>query len=353
MKVNQSAVLIAYRDPGFIEENVKKLMSKGFEIIIAADEPSDEILKIIEKYGLKATISDKRRGKWKALNDAVAIAEGDYIIFVDSDTRIVELGDFEEFDAVEIVKEINASSLIERLANIEFFNMFLTTKLASKLGSCLSLNGAAFGIKKDVLLKLGGFRKRINEDTDLGMRLGLNGYRVGICGKAITKAPSSFKDWLVQRERWSLGGAEVVIENFRSILKKPKLWIPYLFLFYPSVIGLVLGFALPDSVILKVLSLILPFMFFVHFKIVSLLLLSIFEIHVIRNLIAMFISFIIWALTVIVLSKKTNYSIELKLLPIYYFIYNPLWTMLCIVALAKASVFRLRGKKLKVKGWVI
>ena len=348
----KSAVLIAYRKPGFIEENVKKLMSKGFEIIIAVDEPSDEILRIIREYGLKATISDKRRGKWRALNDASTLAEGDYIIFVDSDTRIAELGDFEEFDAVEIVKEINASSLMERLANIEYFNMFLTAKIASKLGSCLSLNGAAFGIKKDVLLKLGGFRKCINEDTDLGVRLGLNGYRVGVCGRAITKAPSSFKDWLVQRERWSLGGAEVVIENFQSILKKPKLWVPYLFLFYPSVIGLVFGLTLPDSVILKALSLILPFMFFVHFKVVSLLLLSIFELHVIRNLIAMLTSFIIWALAVIVLSKKTNYSIELKLLPLYYFIYNPLWTMLCIVALAKASVFRLIGRELKVKGWV-
>ena len=347
----KSAVLIAYKEPGFIEENVRNLTRKGFEVIIAADEPSNEILKIIRKYRLKATISDKRRGKWRALNDAVTIAEGDYVIFVDSDTIIAELEGFEEFDAVEIRKEINASSLMERLANIEYFNMFLTARIASKLGSCLSLNGAAFGIKKDVLLKLGGFRKCINEDTDLGVRLGLNGYRVGVCGKAITRAPSSFKDWLVQRERWSLGGAEVVIENLWSILKRPKLWIPYLFLFYPSIIGLVLGFTLPDSVILKALSLILPFMFFVHFKIVSLLLLSIFELHVIRNLIAMFTSFIIWALTVIVLSKKTDYSFELKLLPIYYFIYNPLWTMLCIVALAKVSVSRLTGRELKVEGW--
>lgn len=56
----KSAVLIAYRVPGFIEENVKKLMNEGFEIIVAADKPSDELLRIIRKYGLKATISDER-----------------------------------------------------------------------------------------------------------------------------------------------------------------------------------------------------------------------------------------------------------------------------------------------------
>lgn len=349
----KSAVLVAYRKPGFIKENVKKLKEKGFEVIVAVDEPNDEILRIVREHDLKATISEKRRGKWRALNDAISLAEGDYIIFMDSDTRIVELGDFEEFDAVEIVKEVNASLLIERLAKIEFFNMFLTAKIASKLGSCLSLNGAAFGIRRDVLLKLGGFRRRINEDTDLGIRLGLNGYRVGVCGRAITKSPSRLKDWLAQRERWSLGGAEVVIENLPSILKKPRLWIPYLFQFYPSIVGFALGFALPDSVILKVLNLILPFMFFVNFKLVSLLLLSIFELHVMRNVIAMLVSFIVWALTVIVLSKKTNYEIEFKLLPLYYLLYNPLWTMICIVALAKASVFRLIGKELRVRGWVV
>ena len=349
----KSAVLVAYRKPGFIKENVKKLKEKGFEVIVAVDEPSDEILRIVREHDLKATISGKRRGKWRALNDAISLAEGDYIIFMDSDTRIVELGDFKEFDAVEIVKEVNASLLIERLAKIEFFNMFLTAKIASKLGSCLSLNGAAFGIRRDVLLKLGGFRRRINEDTDLGIRLGPNEYRVGVCGRAITKSPSSFKDWLAQRERWSLGGAEVVIENLPSILKKPRLWIPYLFQFYPSIVGLTLGFALPDSVILKVLNLILPFMFFVNFKLVSLLLLSVFELHVMRNVIAMLVSFIIWALTVIVLSKKTNYEIEFKLLPLYYFLYNPLWTMICMVALAKTSVFRLIGRELRVRGWVV
>lgn len=231
---------------------------------------------------------------------------------------------FEKFDAVEIRKEVNASSLMEKLANIEYFNMFLTAKIASKLGSCLSLNGAAFGIKKDVLLKLGGFRRRINEDTDLGVRLGLNGYKVGVCGRAITKAPSSFRDWRVQRERWSLGGAEIVIENLLSILKKPKLWVPYLFLFYPTIIGLTLGLILPDSVILKILNIILPFMFFIPSKFVSLALLAIFEIHVIRNLIAILTSFFIWALAMIALSKKTKYKIELKLLPLYYFVYLPL-----------------------------
>jgi len=218
----KSAIIVSYRDSSYIEENVKKLISDGFEIIIAVDEPNEEILRIIKEYNLKHTVSNKRRGKWRALNDAVALAEGYHILFIDSDTKILRLDCNYDFDAVDIVKEIEGSSLLERLVNIEYFNMFLTAKIASRFGTCLSLNGAAFGIKKDVLLNLGGFRKRINEDTDLGVRLGLKGYRFGVRGKATTKAPTTFKSCFSQRERWSLGGAEVVIEHIGSILKKTK-----------------------------------------------------------------------------------------------------------------------------------
>ncbi len=349
----KSAIIVSYRDHGYIEENVKRLISNGFEIIIAVDEPNEEVLRIIKEYNLKHTISNKRRGKWRALNDAVTLAEGDYILFIDSDTKILRLDCHYDFDAVDIVKEIEGSSLLERLVNIDYFNMFLTAKIASKFGTCLSLNGAAFGIKKDVLLNLGGFRRRINEDTDLGVRFGLKGYRFGVCGKATTKAPITFKSWFAQRERWSLGGAETVIEHIGGILKKPKLWIPYLFLFYPSVIGFILNFSFSDNIILKILSLILPFLFFLNFKAISLLLLFLFEVHIIKYVIVTLIAFIVWASIEIFLSKRYKYNVDFKLLPIYYFVYVPLWTMISIVAIAKVLIYRILGKELNVKNWVV
>ncbi len=35
----KSAIIAAYRDVNFVEENVQKLIRNGFEVIIAADEP--------------------------------------------------------------------------------------------------------------------------------------------------------------------------------------------------------------------------------------------------------------------------------------------------------------------------
>jgi len=348
-----SAILVAYRHPGYIEENVKKLKDKVFEIVVAADKPNSELLKIIKKYGLKATISSKRRGKWKALNDAISIANGNYLLFIDSDTRVIDIGNLEDSEVVEMRKEISCSSVLEKLVNIDYFNMLLSSKIASKLNSCLGLNGAVFGIKKDILLKLGKFRPYLAEDIDLGMRLGLNGYKIKISGKAITKAPSNLREWLSQRERWSAGGSEVVLDNFAYILKKPKIWIPALILLYPAIIGFLINLLLPDSAILKIFYFILPFIPFLSSKFLILALLTIFELHIIRNLISILISFGVWASVIVAISKKVKYHLQLRVLPAYYFLYSPLWMIVSIVAFVKVLIYRLRNKKVKIENWVV
>lgn len=215
-----TVILTTHKKLGFIEYNVEKLKRIcQSEIIIAADEPEEEILQLIKRYNLKATVSNERRGKWRALNDALKLATCDYILFIDSDTKIEFNIDellkcFEKYDAIEIGKEVNASSLIEKLARIDYLNMFITSKLSSKLNSCLGLNGAAFAIKRDIIKKF-GFRARINEDTDLGLRLAINGYKVGVFGKTITKSPSTFKSWLMQRERWAIAVLKFFLRTIR------------------------------------------------------------------------------------------------------------------------------------------
>ncbi len=271
---------------------------------------------------------------------------------MDSDTKIVNLCDLNGKDAIEIRKEVFASSILEKLINIDYFVMFLTAKLAEKFNSCLSINGSAFLIKKSVLQSVGGFRRRINEDTDLGVRLGLKGFRVCVDGKAITKVPSNLKDWFVQRERWSLGGAEVIIENFWKIVRRPRLWIPYLFVFYPAMVGFLLSLLLPDSLILKLLYFLLPLMVFLSPKLLSLTMLMLFEIHTIKNLLAILLSFIIWSSTMMFLARKLRYRIDYKLLPLYYFVYSPLWTMICITSFFRVLILKLFKKEIKVKHWL-
>lgn len=346
-----SVIIAAYKEPGYAEENVQRFRNE--EVIIAADKPNPELITVIEKYNLKATISTERRGKANSLNDAAQLATGEYLVFMDSDTRVLELGNPRGFDAAEIRKEVNSSTIMEKLANIDYFNMLITSMLVTRLNSCLSVNGAAICIRKDVLQELGGFRRCINEDTDLGLKLGMYGYNVGVIGRALTKAPSSPSEWLAQRERWGLGGAQVVLENLRSIIRKPKVWVPSLILLYPALIGLMINFLLPASIFLKLLYVVLPFMLFLPNQVVVALLLAVFEWQVTKNLLTITGPFFVWLVIMFILSKKINYDLKARYLPIYFFVYSPLWTAICAVSVAKVAVYKWRGKELTVENWPV
>lgn len=349
----RSAIITAYREEGVMEKNIRALLDHGYEVVLAIDCPNDRLKEIVERYPVKATVSDKRRGKWRALNDALRLVNGDEILFLDSDTEILSFTNLNGKDAIEIRKEIEGESLMERLVNLDYFVMFVTAKLAEKLNSCLSINGSAFMIKKRVLDELGGFKRKINEDTDLGARLGLRGFKVGVDGRAVTRAPKSFRDWFVQRERWSLGGAEVVLDYFWDIAKRPRLWLPYLFVFYPAFVGFVLSMLLPDSLILKLLYFLIPLMVFLSPKLLSLAMLMLFEIHTLRNILIVFLSFLLWSITIVALSKYYDYRVDFKLLPIYYFFYSPLWAIICVVSFFRVLCFRFLRKRMDVKGWKV
>jgi len=355
--VRISVIIAAYKRAGYIEYNVKRLRG-NYEVIVAADEPERKLLEVIEKYGLKASISEKRRGKWRALNDAAKLATGDVLLFLDSDTRlecdIESISDMlRRYDAVEIRKEINASTTIQKLANVDYLNMCTVATLASKLKASLGLNGAAFGIRKDVFFKLGGFRSKINEDTDLGIRLGLHGFRVGVGGKVVTKAPSTLKEWLAQRERWAIGGAEVFIENFWHIIRKPALWLPAVFLLFPAIAGFAINILISDDALTKLLYLILPAMLFLPPKILALLMFILYQEHLLQNMLAALTAFLVWVIVEVILALKMNWKIDLKLLPVFYFFYSPLWMMLCLTAFFRVSIAKLRKRGVEVKDWTL
>ncbi len=349
----KTVVITSYRDAGYIEENLKRFSKGDFEVVIAVDDPEDKILEIIQGYGVKASISKERRGKWKALNDALKLVSGDQIIFLDSDTIIDDLSGLNGCDVVEILKEVKGDNTIEKLVNIDFLVMSLGSKIASKFGSCLGINGSAFVIKKSVIEKLGGFRKRINEDTDLGVRVGLNGYRFAVCGRAYTRAPKNFKEWFKQRERWSMGGAEILIENFIPVLLRPKLWIPYLVFFYPAIFGFLVSLLLPESYLFKTLYLILPFIAILSPKLASLAILVLYEVGNIKNILAAFVSFSAWSGLIILFSSKMNYKIDYRLLPVYYFLYSPLWTIICFISFFRVLIYKIIGKEIRIKGWKV
>jgi len=353
-----SVIFAVYKSPGYVEKNYLRLKKSNVEceFILAADEPDSKTLFIARKYSFLRCFSSSRRGKWRALNEAAKLAKGKYLLFIDSDTILeCSLEDIikalQKYDVVEIRKEIMGKKIIEKLVNIDYLNMFTVAKLCEKFNSCLGVNGAAFAIKRDVFFSLNGFRNVVNEDTDLGLRISLKGYSFGTVGKAKTESPKSFKDWLVQRERWATGGAEAILDAFPELIKKPLLWIPAIYLVFPAIVLFILNNLITGNILVKIIYLLLPIIIILPQKLLLIILFILFQERLLKNIVVGITTFIVWMLIEIFVSVKLKWKISYLLLPIFYFFYSPIWMLISFVALLRVLVLKLSGKKVKVKNW--
>ena len=346
-----SAVVTAYRNPENLFEIVDMLTQMGYEVVVSADCLSDEHIVELEKRNVKLTLSNRRRGKWKALNDALEFVTGDHVLFVDSDTKLVDVPD-PHADIVELTKEVRGKSLVERLVAVDYLLMNLSARVSPRILGFGMVNGSAFMSRTEVARKI-RFRPRIIEDADFGFRAGFSGYRMVVGGRAITDAPSSLREWFRQRERWALGGAELFVEFLPRFVRMPKILIPTLILYYPALIGFMLAMLLPDSIAIKILYFILPLLLSLPVKAVAIFMLLVFEFHLLRNILAMLLSFALWSGFVLFIAKRYRFEIDARILPVYYFLYSPLWTMVNVAMLFRFLVLRLVGKEVSAEGWKV
>lgn len=84
-----SVIITCYNYAEFVEEAVQSVLSQTYEnikLIIIDDGSTDDSLKIISKYKKQATIiSRENRGIVYTRNEAIKIAVGDFICFLDAD----------------------------------------------------------------------------------------------------------------------------------------------------------------------------------------------------------------------------------------------------------------------------
>ncbi|WP_456478003.1 glycosyltransferase [Geoglobus ahangari] len=346
-----SAVVTAYREPEFLFEIVEDLVKRGYEVVVSADCLSEENVRRVRELGVKATLSNVRRGKWKALNDALELVTGDYVLFVDSDTKLIDIPN-PSSDVVELTKEVRGRSIVERLVAVDYLLMNVSARISSKILGFSMVNGSAFISRADVVKRL-GFRPKIIEDADFGFRAGFEGYRVAVSGRAVTKAPSTLKEWFRQRERWALGGAELFAEFLPKFLRMPKIVLPMLVLYYPAIVGFLLAMFLPDSIAIKLLYFLLPLLLSLPVKAVAIFMLLVFEFHLLRNILAMVVSFVLWVMFVALVARKYGFRLDTGILPVYYFLYSPLWTMVNVAMLFRYLILRLVGKEVSAEGWKV
>lgn len=277
IKNNDNYVPVSILVPAYNEENtvgdcIESLVHQDYqdyEIIVVDDGSSDNTTSVVvERFNLKKVARPIRRlvkckkeehiyegvinnkikitlvrkengGKADALNmginisnyplfislDADSILQKDSLTnivmpYMEDDTTIAVGGNIKVSNSVvldngEVVKILTPKNLLVILQTIEYFRVFLTTRVwFNKFNGNLIISGAFGLFKKSAVINVGGYdTDTIGEDMDLVVKLhsfyrkNNRPYSIKYSHKAIcwSQVPEKYKDLKGQRRRWHIG----------------------------------------------------------------------------------------------------------------------------------------------------
>ncbi len=274
MSLYKVSVMIPCRnEEDVIEETLKTIKAQNYplyEVLIIDDNSNDRTAQIcmnfIKKHDLKhfklIQRYENNSSKPKAVNHALKFVKGDIIIFFDADNKpyrdcVKELVSGFENDKIAavqgrvITKNGNLLSKIVSIERCSGFNVRFRGK--DRIGTNVQFSGTIVAIKRKIIEKIGNFNQNsLTEDTDLTVKLILNGYKIRYQPKAIAleEAPPNLNNYITQRTRWATGHMKCFSEYWKDIIKSKISLLDkidtLLFLFYYNVplicgIGIVTG----------------------------------------------------------------------------------------------------------------
>jgi cellulose synthase/poly-beta-1,6-N-acetylglucosamine synthase-like glycosyltransferase len=278
-----SIIVPAYNEEVSIVQSIRSLSIQSYpnkEIIIVNDGSTDNTLqKVIDSFNLRyvdgiwrgydiKVITTENRGKWSALNTGLTFSKGEWVLNVDADTilsknaisRTLELLR-EDTDAVscfigvangnkivdgEILSNRVPKNWLARIQWLEYIRCFLLWRTANdKHNATLVLPGAYSFMKKELVLKLGGYKEGyLSEDMELTMNIIKNGGKIQFISEflAWTEVPENLGDLTKQRLRWYRGGLQNLITYWKMLFstKRSKFvgWYMLPFLWFADVFGI-------------------------------------------------------------------------------------------------------------------
>ena len=277
------------------------------------------------------------RTKPKALNFALPLCRGDFVVIYDAEDRPHpdQLRDaYDRFmEGAEEVACVQSSLVIHnghenwlsRLFAIEYSCLFdgLVPFLV-RCGSPIPLGGTSNHFRKEALQQVGAWDPyNVTEDADLGFRLARAGYQVeAIPSPTFEEAPVSLLIWLRQRTRWFKGWYQTLLVHMRSpaSLIRDLGWKGFVF-FHVLLSGMAIS-ALVHPIIL----------YFVFSSVVSVLnhgaaqtLLAPIHMMDMFTVLAGYLTFIALALTTLPRRNQLGLASALWVLPVY-------WLLLSVAA---------------------
>lgn len=239
-----TVLVAAYNEEASILATVQSLARQNYpgpmQVVVINDGSTDgTMIKLASVSYPWLTVLDlvKNGGKAAALNQGLKVAahpltitlDGDSYLYGDALRNLVGrfLSDPPNTAAVagSVLVRNSRLNLVTRIQEWDYFHGIAAIKrLQSLFQGTLVAQGAFSLYRTDVLREVGGWPECVGEDIVLTWAILNAGHRVGYCEDAITftNAPTSFRQFIRQRQRWSRG----LIEAFKvhgKLLLKPRM----------------------------------------------------------------------------------------------------------------------------------
>lgn len=173
------------------------------------------------------------RTKPRALNVALALALGEYVVVYDAED-VPDPGQLRLAASIfsrsapdvaclqaRLAIDNTRDGILTRFFTIEYAALFdVLNPALARFDLPVMLGGTSNHLRADVLRGLGGWDAwNVTEDADLGLRLAAAGYRVAdLPSTTLEEAPRRLGAWMHQRTRWMKGFVQVAIVHSRRPL---------------------------------------------------------------------------------------------------------------------------------------
>lgn len=194
---------------------------RNLQLIIVDDGSTDGTQEICRKLAKQKNITylrfSARAGKSAALNYGLKFAQGEFVVFVDSDTT------FDRHAIYELIKVFadptvggvsgnlrvrNADlNILTSLQQIEYiFTISIGRRIRSRFGILPIISGAFGGFRRELisLETMGGHEPGPGNDSDMAIRVRKKGHKIVFQPDALclTNAPHNLSKLIHQRSRW-------------------------------------------------------------------------------------------------------------------------------------------------------
>ncbi|ATH07776.1 hypothetical protein BIY24_07390 [Halobacteriovorax marinus] len=225
--------------------NEEKVLKKAIESVLEIDYPNLEVLvvddgstddtffvaKEMEKHSQVRVIHQSNAGKSKALNYGISEALGDYFVCMDADSvlsknLLIEAIPYFERDenlaaVAGAVQVGNANNLLTIFQKLEYIIGLNFHKKAQSFLNMVTIVPGPIGVfDRSKVYAIGGYSSdTFAEDSDLSMRLLMEGYNIKYCDKitATTEAPDEINALITQRYRWSRGMVQAIFKGMNLL----------------------------------------------------------------------------------------------------------------------------------------